>query len=53
MKLTPFGGEKKYLITFIDNCIRNDYVYLMNGNDKAIEMSRHYNIEVGNILGQR
>ena len=40
--------EKKYLVTFIDNCIRNDYHYLLNGKDEAIEMSRQCNIEVEN-----
>ena len=49
MKSTPSrGGKKKYLITFIDNCIRNNYDYLMNGKDEAIEMFRQYNIEVEN-----
>ena len=31
---------KKVFVTFIENCIRNDYVYLLNGKDEAIEMSR-------------
>ena len=46
MKSTSSRGEKKYLITFIDNCIRNDYVNLLNGNNEAIEMSTQYNIQV-------
>ena len=53
MKSTPSRGGKKYFVTFIDNCIRNDYVYLLNGKDEAIEMSRQYNIEVENQLGKR
>ena len=36
MKSTSSHGGKMYLITFIDNCIRNDYVYLMNDQDVAI-----------------
>ena len=48
MKLTPSHGGKKYLFTFIENCIRNDYVYLLNGKDEAIGMSRQCNIEVEN-----
>ena len=48
MKLTPSHGGKKYLFTFIENCIRNDYVYLLNGKDEAIEMSRKCHIEVEN-----
>ena len=39
---------KKIYCYFIDNCIRNDYVYLLNGKDEAIEMSRQCNIEVEN-----
>ena len=53
MKSTPSCGGKKYFVTFIDNCIRNDYVYLLNGKDEAIETSRQYNIEVENQLGKR
>jgi len=53
MKSTPSHGGKKYFVTFIDNCIRNDYVYLLNGKDEAIETSRQYNIEVENQLGKR
>jgi len=48
MKSTPSRGGKKYFITFIDKCIRNDHVYLLNGKDEAIETSRQYNIEVEN-----
>ena len=36
----------KSIVTFIENCIINDYVYLLNGKDEAIEMSRQCNIEV-------
>ena len=39
---------EKVFVTFIENCIRNDYVYLLNGKDEAIEMSRQCNIEVEN-----
>ena len=47
MKLTPSHGEKIF-VTFNENCIRNYYVYLLNGKDEAIEMSRQCNIEVEN-----
>ena len=53
MKSTSSRGEKKNLIIFIDNCIRNDYVYLLNGKDETIEMSRQCNIEVENQFGKR
>ena len=53
MKSTPSRGGKMYLITFIDNCIRNDYVHLLDDKDESIETSRQYNIEVENQLGKR
>jgi len=48
MKSTPYHGGKKYFVTFIDNCIRNDYVYLLNGKDEAIQMSRQCNVKIEN-----
>ena len=43
MKSIPSCGGSKYLVTFIDNSIRHDYVYLLNGKDETIETSRQYN----------
>ena len=37
MKSTPSRGGNKYMITFIDNCIRNNYVYLLNGKHEVKE----------------
>ena len=34
MKSTPSRGGKKYFITFIDDCTRYYYVYLLNRKDK-------------------
>ena len=53
MKSTPSLDEEKYFITFIDNFIRNDYVYLLDGKDETIKMSRQYNVEVKNQLEKR
>ena len=53
MKSISSRGGKTYLVTFIDNCIRNDYVYLYNGKDEAIKTSRQYNIEVEYQLEKR
>ena len=33
MKSTPSHGGKKYCITFIDDCTRYCYVYLLNSKD--------------------
>ena len=37
MKSTPSRGGKKYFITFIDDCTRFCYVYLLNSKDEAID----------------
>ena len=45
-------GGKKYFITFIDDCTRFCYVYLLRGKDEAIEVFKHYKNEVENQLGK-
>ena len=47
MKLTPSHGGKS-ICYFIENRIINDYVYLINGKNEAIEMSRQCNITSDN-----
>ena len=37
-------------LELVDNCIRNDYIYLLNGKDEAIETFRQYNIDFENQL---
>ena len=46
-------GGKKYFITFIDDCTRYCYVYLLQSKDEAIEMFKHYKIEVENQLSKK
>ena len=53
MNSTSSCGGKKYPVTFINNCIRNGNVYLLNGKVEVIKMSRKYNIELENQLGKR
>ncbi len=53
MKSTPTRGGKKYFITFIDDCTRYCYVYLLNGKDEAIETYRQYKTEVENQLDKK
>ena len=50
MKSTQSRDGKKYIITFIDSCIKNDYVYCLNSKDEAIEITRQYNTKVDNQL---
>ena len=44
---------KKYFITFIDDCTRYCYVYLLNSQDGAIEAFKQYKIEVENQLNKK
>ena len=53
MKSIPSRGEKKYFITFIDDCTRYCYVYLLNGKDEAIDAFKQYKIEVENQLNKK
>jgi len=38
LKFTPTRDKKKYFITFIDDCIRYRYVYLLNSKEEAMSM---------------
>ena len=44
---------KKYFITFIDDCTRYCYVYLLNSQDEAIDAFKQYKIEVENQLNKK
>ena len=41
---------KKYFITFIDDCTRFCYVYLLNSKDETIDAFKQYKNEVENQL---
>ena len=43
----------KVFVTFIENGIRNDYVYLLNGKDEAIDAFRQYKTKVENQLDRK
>ena len=53
MKSIPSHGGKKYFITFIDDCTRYCYVYLLNSKDEAIDAFKKYKIEVENQLNKK
>ena len=53
LKFVQTRGGKKYFITFIDDCTRFCYVYLLRGKDEAIEVFKHHKNEVKNQLGKR
>ena len=46
-------GGKKYFITFIDDCTRFCYVYLLRSKDEALNMFIHYKNEVENQLSKK
>ncbi|GJW57139.1 pol polyprotein [Tanacetum coccineum] len=47
-KSTPSRGGKNYYITFIDDCSKFCYVYLINTKDEALNMFKTYKAEVEN-----
>ena len=53
MKFVQSRGGKKYFITFIDDCTRYYYVYLLRRKDEAIEAFIQYKNEVENQLNKR
>ena len=52
LKFVQTRGGKKYFITFINDCTRYCYVYLLRSKDEALEMFKLYKTEVENQLGK-
>ena len=46
MKVVQTRGGKKYFITFIDDCTRYCYVYLLRSKDEAIEAFIQYRMRL-------
>ncbi|GJY86854.1 retrovirus-related pol polyprotein from transposon TNT 1-94 [Tanacetum coccineum] len=53
LKSLPTKGGNKYFITFIANCTKYCYVYLMESKDEAIGKFVIYKTEVENQLGRK
>ena len=53
LKYVQTRGGKKYFVTFIDDCTRYCYVYLLRSKDEALENFMHYKNEVENQLGRK
>ena len=53
LKFIQTKGGKKYFITFIDDSSRYCYVYLLRSKDEAVEVFKHYNLEVENQLRKK
>ncbi|CAM8990027.1 unnamed protein product [Rhodiola kirilowii] len=43
---SPSLGNKKYVVTYIDDCSRFCYVYLLHSKDEALDKFKIYNSEV-------
>ncbi|BBN69916.1 transposable element gene [Prunus dulcis] len=52
LKFVQTRGGKKYFISFIDDCTRYRYVYLLRSKDETLEMFKHYKNEVENQLSK-
>ncbi|GJV44456.1 retrovirus-related pol polyprotein from transposon TNT 1-94 [Tanacetum coccineum] len=53
LKSLPMKGGNKYFITFIDDCTKYCYVYLLKSKDEAIDKFVLYKTEVENQLGKK
>lgn len=53
LKYVQTRGGKKYYITFVDDSTRYCYTYLLRSKDEALEMFKHYKIEVENQLDKK
>nr|GEW61762.1 Pol polyprotein [Tanacetum cinerariifolium] len=53
LKSLSTKGGNKYFITFIDDCIKYYYVYLLKSKDEAIDKFILYKTEVENQLGKK
>ncbi|GKD42037.1 retrovirus-related pol polyprotein from transposon TNT 1-94 [Tanacetum coccineum] len=53
LKSLPTKGGNKYFITFIDDCTKYCYVYLLKSKDEAIEKFVIYKTEIKNQLGRK
>ena len=53
LKYVQTRGGKKYFVTFIDDCTRYCYVYLLRSKDEALEKFIHYKNAIENQLGRK
>ena len=53
LKFVQTRVGRKYFVTFIDDCTRDCYVYLLRSKDEALESFIHYKKEVENQLSKK
>ena len=52
LKVMPTRGGKNYFVTFIDDCTKYCYVYLLRTKDETLAKFKEYKHEVENQLGK-
>ena len=52
-KSPPTRGAKNYYVSFIDDCSKYCYVYLIHSKDEALNMFKTYKAEVENQLERK
>ena len=52
-RATPTRGGKNYYISFIDDCSKYCYIYLLNTKDEALNYFKNYKAEVENQLDKK
>ena len=52
-KSTPTKGGNNYFITFIDDCSKYCYIYLIKNKKETLEMFKTYKAEVENQLNKK
>ena len=52
-KTIPSRGGKNYFITFINDCSKYCYVYLLHSKDEALNMFKIYKAEIENQLEKK
>ena len=50
LKYIQTRGEKNYFMTFIDNCTKYCYVYLLHSKDETLEKFKEFKLEIENQL---
>ena len=53
MKSTLTRGGKKYFVTFIDDCSKYCYMYLLYSKDETLDVFKTYKAKVENQLGKK
>ena len=53
LKFAPTRGGNKYFITFVDDCTKYCYVYLLKSKDEAIDKFKIYKEEVETQLSEK